>query len=189
MFKPAENTGLPILMESFPFVLDSFDPSVDTISSEVIDLARNSVDRSIARRACLQILYELDLAEHQPAAVLQAHFAARPESYAVRQIVRRIVMGVWAARHGLDAILQTYAPEWPIEQVAAIDRNILRIALYELQLQKRNTPVPVIVNEAVHLAQLFGAENSHSFVHGVLGAITADATSAPPLKVDEATPV
>ena len=58
--------------------------------------------------------------------------------------------------------------------MAVIDRNILRIAIYEHLIQRRNTPVPVIVNEAVQLARRFGADNAHSFVHGVLGALTDD---------------
>ena len=69
--------------------------------------------------------------------------------------------------------------------MAVIDRNILRIALFEFRIQKRTTPVPVIINEAVHLAQLFGAENSHSFVHGVLGAITSVADEELDLAAEE----
>ncbi len=172
-------------MVGFPFELDSFDPDVDTITSEVVKPTPGAADRSIARRACLQILYELDTTIHEPETVLEAHFAARPESYTVRAIVRRIVRGVLASRAEIDALLQDYAPEWPIDQVAVIDRNILRIAVFEFLVQQRNTPTAVIINEAVHLAQVFGAEQAHSFVHGVLGAITSDAEHSLEQAADE----
>lgn len=172
-------------MDAYPFELDSFDPDVDLITSEIVRPAVGAADRSIARRACLQILYELDTTGHALVAVLEAHFAERPESYAVRQIIRRIINGVWDARAEIDVILQDFAPEWPIEQVAVIDRNILRIALFEYMLQKRNTPTAVIINEAVHLAQLFGAEHAQGFVHGVLGAIISEAEQEAEPAADE----
>jgi len=172
-------------MEKYPFELDDFDPDEDMITSEVIHPALNAADRSIARRASLQILYELDSTCHPLAMVLEAHLQERPESYAVRQIIRRFVEGVTANRENIDRLIQQYAPEWPIDQVAIIDRNILRIAVFEYLLQKRVTPVPVIINEAVHLAQLFGAENSHSFVHGVLGTVTSDETVGLRLQAEE----
>lgn len=162
----------PTLLDGYPFELDNFDPDVDQITSEVVEPEQHAADRSIARRACLQILYELDTTDHPLSATLEAHMTERPEAYAVRQIIRRFVAGVTRRRSEIDSILQAYAPDWPIDQVAVVDRNILRLAVFEYLMQKRKTPVPVIVNEAVHLAQLFGAEHSHSFVHGVLGAIT-----------------
>lgn len=166
------------LLDSYPFELEDFDPAVDQISSVLVKPERHAEDRSIARRASLQILYELDTTDHALAPTLEAHLSERPEAYAVRQIIRRYVDGVTQRRQEIDAILQTYAPEWPIDQVAVVDRNILRLAVFEYLVQKRHTPVPVIVNEAVHLAQLFGAEHTHSFVHGVLGAITSELSPA-----------
>ena len=174
-----------IVLDDYPFELQNFDPAVDQITSELVRLDRHAADRSIARRACLQILYELDTTDHPLAAAMEAHMTARPEAYAVRQIIRRIAAGVRQRRGEIDAILQTYAPDWPIDQVAVVDRNILRLAVYEYLMQTRKTPVPVIVNEAVHLAQLFGAEHSHSFVHGVLGAITNEIEPEANLAADE----
>ena len=172
-------------MNAYPFDLEDFDPDQDTITSVVVEPAQNSADRSIARRASLQILYELDSTRHPVASVINAHVQERPEAYKVRQIIRRIVEGVYARREAIDLLIQRYAPEWPVEQVAIVDRNILRIAVFEFLLQERITPVPVIINEAVHLAQLFGAENSHSFVHGVLGTITSDPSIAFPEALSE----
>ena len=173
------------LLDGVPFELEDFNPEEDLITSEVIELEIGAADRSIARRAGLQILYELDTTDHDAASVLEVHFAERPEAYAVRQVVRRLVKGVIAHREAIDAILQEYAPEFPINQVAVVDRNILRMAVFEHLLQTRETPIPVIINEAVRLAQLFGADHSHSFVHGVLGAITSEAKHNFEISIDE----
>ncbi|MCY3914707.1 MAG: transcription antitermination factor NusB [Chloroflexi bacterium] len=177
-----------MLLESYAIELDNCDPDEDFFESETmitITPPLPATDRTIARRASLQILYEVDSTDHDMKDVLDAHFAERPEAYVVRQVIRRIVRGVIENRLAIDAILQQYAPEWPVDQVAVVDRNILRMAIYEHLLQKRETPIPVIINEAVQLAQLFGADQSHSFVHGVMGAITAEAKQNFDLVVDE----
>lgn len=160
-------------MDDYPFELENFDPENDEITSEVIEHELSATDRSVARRASLQILYEIDTTQHLIGEVLDAHLRERPESGDVLRLITTFVHGVMDNIESLDALIQKHAPEWPIDQVATIDRNILRIATYEFAIQKRHTPVPVIINEAVHLAQIFGAENAHSFIHGVLGAITA----------------
>ena len=177
--------GDSTLLNGYPFDLENFDPDVDRITSEVVKLAQHATDRSVARRASLQILYELDTTDHPLVAIMAAHISERPEAYAVRQIIRRLVEGVTQNRSEIDAILQKYAPDWPIDQVAVVDRNILRLAVFEYLKQKRTTPVPVIVNEAVHLAQLFGAVNSPSFVHGVLGTVTSELEPVVNLDDDE----
>ena len=166
-------------METYPFELRDFDPEVDSVTSEVVAPSNSRADRSVARRACLQILYELDSTRHPMPLAMESHLTERPESYRVRRFIRRIVSGVIDERERIDELIQAYAPEFPVNQIAIIDRNILRIAIFEYLVQKRVTPVPVIVNEAVHLAQVFGAENAHSFVHGVLSAITETEPSAP----------
>lgn len=158
-------------MNDYPFELENFDPENDKITSEVVELELDSTDRSVARRASLQILYELDTTKHPLGQVLESHIEERPESSPVRRIIINIVQGVIEHKASIDKLIQQYAPEWPIEQVAIVDRNILRIAVFEYVIQQR-APIPVIINEAVHLAMVFGAENTHSFVHGVLGAIT-----------------
>jgi transcription antitermination protein NusB len=162
-------------MDDYPFELENYDPEVDKITSQVIEHDLVTTDRSIARRASLQILYELDTTQHPMGEVLNTHIQERPDSSDVRRIITAIVRGVADHRKSLDEFIQRYAPEWPIEQVAVVDRNILRIAVFEYAIQKR-APIPVIINEAVHLAQVFGAENSHGFVHGVLGSIADDET-------------
>jgi len=84
---------------------------------------------------------------------------------------QRLATGVSEKQDDLDDVLQDYAPDFPIEQVAVIDRNILRMALYELAIIS-DEPVSAIINEAVELANLFGAEGSARFVNGVLGTVT-----------------
>jgi len=79
------------------------------------------------------------------------------------------VLGVWPIHEKLDAFIAEHAPEWPLEQVAIIDRNILRIALFEL-IYTPGTPRKTTINEAVELAKIFGSESSARFINGVLGS-------------------
>jgi N utilization substance protein B len=129
-------------------------------------------ERSAARRAALQVLYEVDAAHHNVGDVINARVQDQPQlsKRAVRYL-RRLVTGVMENRDRLDGIIRHYAPEWPLEQVAIVDRNILRIAIYELGAQV-STPVGVVIAEAVELAGLFGAEGAPRFVNGVLGALS-----------------
>jgi N utilization substance protein B len=129
-------------------------------------------DRHRARIVALQALYEIDLVHHDPEVVLQQRFAAKPLPQAGRDFARTLVQGVLEHRAGLDALIQENAPEWPLDQVAVIDRNILRMAIFEFVVEG-NTPVKVAINEAVELAKLFGSDSSGRFVNGVLGAIAS----------------
>lgn len=148
-----------------------FDPdSSDIVNREVVEHAIPSTDRSIARRVTLQVLYEIDAANHPPGDVLQNMLTHEDEVRKVRTYIRRLVAGILRNRATMDAVLQDYAPEFPLQQIAIVDRNILRIALYEMAIGTR-TPIGVAIDEAVELAKLFGADGSARFVNGVLGAI------------------
>ena len=96
--------------------------------------------------------------------------------------ITRLVNGVTEREQALDEELQPVAPEWPIDQIARMDRVILRIGLYELKFEKE-IPPKVVINEAVELAKAFGSENSSKFINGVLGTvlrlITGDTTPRP----------
>jgi N utilization substance protein B len=130
--------------------------------------------RTRARALALQVLYEIDIATtHSPAEVLKARLEESPLSDELADFARQIVFGVFPIEHELDQLIAKYAPEWPLEQVAIVDRNILRIAIYELGAQV-TTPVGVVIAEAVELAGLFGAEGTPRFVNGVLGALADD---------------
>jgi N utilization substance protein B len=126
--------------------------------------------RTRARGVALQVLYELDVANHPPAQVLQERLADDPLPDELAEFARQIVFGVLPLREQLDHVLARYAPEWPLDQIAAIDRNILRMATWEFAVQK-DTPVKVAINEAVELAKLYGSDSAPRFVNGVLGSL------------------
>lgn len=127
-------------------------------------------ERRLARALALQALYEADLVGHAPAAVLRERFATEPNANArVSAYARQLVEGVTAATSHLDLYIQSHAPEWPLDQVAVVDRNLLRIALYEFTIGR--VPFKVAINEAVELAKEYGADSSPRFVNGVLGAL------------------
>jgi len=128
--------------------------------------------RHQARQIALQALYEIDIAGHKPGTVISARLAEQdpPLRKDTADFVRRIVAGVAAQTGELDHIIAHFAPEWPVTQIATIDRNILRIALWEILANE--TPIRVAINEAVELAKEFGAESSPRFINGVLGAAT-----------------
>ncbi len=103
------------------------------------------------------------------------------------QMMHVLVTGVLKHRDNLDQVIAQHAPEWPLDQIAIIDRNILRIAIHELT-QDKKLPVKVVINEAVEIAKLFGAEGSPRFINGVLGSITDEWYGIQPDSPTEATP-
>lgn len=145
----------------------------DEITVEVIEHDAPATNRSFARRIALQVLYELDTTDHRPGDVIEARLASQETDKKEARYVRFLVHGVRNHQQALDAALQQFVLEWPLEQAAIIDRNILRIALLELAVEQK-APVSVIIDEAVSLAQIFGAETSTSFVNGVLGKLAQD---------------
>jgi N utilization substance protein B len=130
--------------------------------------------------AALQALFEIDIAQHKPGPVIEERLqsAALPASGA--DFMRELVLGVLQRRPALDRLIARYAPEWPVSQLAVVDRNVLRIALYELGVT--DTPLKVAINEAVELAKTFGSDSSPRFINGVLGsAVTQQSQWAPAL--------
>jgi len=128
--------------------------------------------RRRARAAVLQALYELDFTDHEAKSTIAARFEERPLPEAAQDFARSLAIGVQAYRIYLDSVVGELAPEWPIEQIAAVDRNVLRIAIYEL-LFEPDIPPKVAINEAVELAKMFGGESSPRFVNGVLGSLVS----------------
>jgi N utilization substance protein B len=125
--------------------------------------------RRLARQLALQVLYEVDVAKHNPANVFEqrlADYSALPEDGIT--FAHGIVRGALETQSELDKIIEKIATEWPVEQMAAIDRNILRMALFELR--EGDAPIKVVINEAVELAKTFGSDSSRRFVNGALGA-------------------
>jgi N utilization substance protein B len=126
--------------------------------------------RTRARGLALQVLYEIDVAGHLPGEVLQHRLEEEDLTDELAEFARQIVFGVLPVAPDLDRIIAVHAPEWPFDQIAAIDRNILRLACWEFAVQ-RQTPLKVAINEAVELAKLFGSDSSPRFVNGVLGSL------------------
>ena len=128
--------------------------------------------RHRARVAALQALFEVDCTHHPHLVVIERRLeeAALPETGA--SFARELVQGVSDHRDRLDALIGRYAPEWPVEQIAIIDRNVLRVAIFEI-LMRSDTPIKVAINEAVELAKEFGSDSSGRFVNGVLGSLVA----------------
>jgi N utilization substance protein B len=126
--------------------------------------------RRRARGVAIQTLYEVDCAGHSPDEVLAARLLDAPLAPAAAQFARKLVQGVLANQDQMDRLIARYAPEWPVSQMAIIDRNVLRIAIFELAIDG-STPIKVAINEAVELAKIYGSESSARFVNGVLGAL------------------
>jgi N utilization substance protein B len=128
--------------------------------------------RTRARSIALQALYEIDLVGHPIGTVLKHRLDdANLEDRLVR-FSESITKGVWPMREELDSFIAEHAPEWPLDQVAIVDRNILRIALWEFAVNG-DTPIKVAINEAVELAKSFGSDSSPRFINGVLGSLAA----------------
>lgn len=128
--------------------------------------------RTKARCIALQVLYEVDLTSHQPAPILEQRLEEEPLELVLADFSRQIVFGVLPIIEKLDRLIAQHAPEWPLDQVAVIDRNILRIALWEFAVASC-TPVKVAINEAIELAKLYGSDSTPRFVNGVLGSLAA----------------
>ena len=127
--------------------------------------------RRKARIIALQALYEVDCAGHKPDAVAERLLAEGGLSEENSAFVRELVGGVVQNKDEIDGNIQRFAPAWPIEQIAVIDRNILRLAIFEILFDNK-VPVKVAISEAVELAKSFGSESSSKFVNGVLGAVS-----------------
>lgn len=126
--------------------------------------------RHQARIVALQALYEIDCANHAPAVVLEQRFVVARLPTAAKAFARHLVSGVLEHQTVLDMFIHRHAPEWPLEQMAYIDRNILRVAIFEFAVDGQ-TPVKVAINEAVELAKAFGSDSASRFVNGVLGTL------------------
>ncbi|MCP4426174.1 MAG: transcription antitermination factor NusB [Chloroflexi bacterium] len=126
--------------------------------------------RRRARRVTLETLYEFDIADHPPGEVLQRRLQANPMESAGSEFASHLVAGVIEHLAEIDMLIARYAPEWPLDQMAVIDRNVLRIAIYEF-LVFGETPVKVAINEAVELAKTYASDSAPRFINGVLGSL------------------
>jgi transcription antitermination protein NusB len=145
--------------------------------------------RRRARIVAFQSLFEIDSVAHDPGPSLQARLEEADLPSEGEQFCRRLLQGILRHCQQLDDVIQQIAPEWPIAQMAIVDRNILRLAAYEI-LFGGDTPPKVAINEAVELAKTFGSDSSARFVNGVLGTLVAKRDQYAPASPDaEAPPV
>ena len=131
--------------------------------------------RRMARILALQALFELDTVGHPPDETIARLLDESAVSAEAEAFARELVQGVLANRDRIDEVIRKTATSWPLEQVAAIDRNILRLAIYEIVIDNR-VPMRAAINEAVELAKQFGGETSPRFVNGVLGSVSLSST-------------
>jgi N utilization substance protein B len=126
--------------------------------------------RRRARSIALQALYEFDFTQHSTEYTLGCRLREYPLPEAATSFTFHLVEGVREHVSQLDQVMAELAPEWPVDQIAVVDRNVLRIAIFEL-LFDSDTPPKVAINEAVELAKMFGSDSSPRFVNGVLGSL------------------
>ena len=131
-------------------------------------------ERRRARAVALQILYEVESVGHEIGAVVNHLLPKEGLSEENTTFVHELVSGVIQNKEKIDHNIKNLTPAWPIEQMPLIDRNILRLAIFEILLDNK-APIKVAINEAVELAKTFGSESSSKFVNGVLGSVSAGA--------------
>ena len=127
--------------------------------------------RRRARRLALQALYEINSSGHKAEKVVNQLLADGDLSEENADFTRELVSGVIQNKDKIDEHIKRFAPAWPIDQIPAVDRSILRLAIFEILIDNK-VPMKVAINEAVELAKTFGSDNSSKFVNGVLGAVS-----------------
>lgn len=131
---------------------------------------RKTVTRRKSRVVAVQVLYEIDGSDHDVHDVLEHRLNEVALPIGPTAFTKKLVHGVLANRPEIDKIIAKYAPSWPIGQMAVVDRNVLRVAIFEI-LIGGETPPKVAINEAVDLGKIYGADRSPKFVNGVLGSL------------------
>lgn len=126
--------------------------------------------RTKARGIALQVLYEYDVTGHPPLISLNYRLEEDPLEEKLIEFTTKIVTSILPIISTLDELIAEHAPEWPMDQLAVIDRNILRIALWEFAVEKC-TPIKVAINEAIELSKMYGSDATPRFVNGVLGSL------------------
>jgi len=130
-------------------------------------------NRHLARTIALQTLYQWDFnnkAGQELPEIIKVNLAEFAPNFDDKGFIENLVKGVIKHQEDIDQLIVKYAPEWPLDQITMVDRNVLRIGIFELQYDK-DIPEKVAINEAIELAKTFGGESSGKFVNGVLGTI------------------
>ena len=131
--------------------------------------------RHQARELALKVLFQLESSEDDPEEVLRYHAAEGAATSDVAHFAGQLVRGVIANRERLDAVLSATSENWKLEQMAKVDRIVLRIAVYEITID-RHVPTKAAINESIELAKTFSGEEAGRFVNGILGRVAASVT-------------
>jgi N utilization substance protein B len=131
--------------------------------------------RHQARELALKVLFQLESSDDDPDEVLRYHAAEGAATSDVAHFATQLVRGVIANREKLDGILSATSENWKIEQMAKVDRIVLRIAVYEITID-RHVPTKAAINESIELAKTFSGEEAGRFVNGILGKVAASVT-------------
>lgn len=145
-------------------------------------------NRHLARSIVMQTLYQWDFKD-KPTAVLPAIIEQNIQEFGngldeEKEFIIETTNGIIENLKGIDVLITNYAPDWPLEQITVVDRNILRIGIYELKYNDK-IPAKVAINEAIELAKSYGGQSSGKFVNGVLGAIFNDMVKNGEIKDEE----
>ena len=141
--------------------------------AKTMQTKKSTNPRRMPRILALQALFESDVSGHSLNECLDRLLNDRNMSSKLRSFARELIVGVDKNRSYIDSIITKHAPLFPIPLINTVDRNILRIAIYEIQCRQR-VPPKAATNEAIEMAKTFGAENSHRFINGVLGSIISN---------------
>jgi N utilization substance protein B len=137
-----------------------------------------SSSRRRSRILAVQVLFEADSSGRDIEVVLARQLAESQLSKDARAFASELVRGVEAHRAEIDATIEAHATAFPLEDIALVDRNVLRLAIYEVLFDTRRAPLRVAINEAVEIAKGYGSESSGRFVNGVLGAVALQAAGS-----------
>ena len=130
--------------------------------------------RSKARKQALDLLYESDIRGSDALQILESRDVPDegPDARPIREFTRELIMGTVENRRKIDELIMTYAQGWDMDRLPAVDRNILRIGIFEI-LWSTNVPVSVAIDEALNLARELSSDESSKYIHGVLGRIAS----------------
>lgn len=134
-----------------------------------------SSSRRRSRILAFQVLFEAEQHDRAISTVLDVRIGESNLSEDGATFVRELVDGVTEKRADIDLVIERHAPAFPLEDMAPVDRNVLRLAIYEVLFDNRRAPLRVAINEAVEIAKGYGSESSGRFVNGVLGAVALEA--------------
>ena len=130
--------------------------------------------RGKARKQALDILFESDIRSHSPLEILESRLELElgPDARPIREYAGMLVRGVTEHRRKIDELISTYAQGWDMDRLPTVDRNILRLAIFEI-LWGEAVPDPVAIDEALNLAKLLSTDESAGYIHGVLGRVSS----------------